>query len=73
MFLIEELDGEFIVENRLGFLESDSMFADVCLGLGGIPLKTNHTYSVFNMLRLSTQTTYLSMGLTTPRPPLFST
>ncbi len=50
MFLVKELDSEFIVENGLGLFEGDPMFRDIGLCLGGIPFEPDRKYSVLLIL-----------------------
>lgn len=45
--MIEKLHCEFIVENRLRFLEGNAMFPEIEYGLGRIPLEIYRPYFVW--------------------------
>ena len=47
VLIVKELNCEFVVENRLGFLEGNTVLPEVRGGLGRIPFKPDHQYIVF--------------------------
>jgi len=46
VFIVVELDGKFVIEDRLGLLEGDTVLPEVGRSLGLIPFELDHTYSV---------------------------
>ncbi len=46
VFIVVELNGEFVIEDRLGLLEGDPVLPEIGRSLGLIPFKSDHTYSV---------------------------
>jgi hypothetical protein len=52
VLVIEELDGELVIEDRLGFLERDLVLAQIARTLRRIPLEPN-TYIVLMKRRQS--------------------
>ena len=47
MLIVKELNCEFVVENRLGFLEGNTVLSEVRGGLGRVPFNPSHQYIVF--------------------------
>jgi len=46
MFIVKELDGKFVVEDGLCLLEGNTVFLAVGCRFAGIPLESDHAYSV---------------------------
>jgi hypothetical protein len=46
VFIVVELNGEFVIEDRLGLLKGDPVLPEIGRSLGLIPFESDHTYSV---------------------------
>ena len=47
VLIVKELNCEFVVENRFGLLEGNTVLSEVRGGFGRIPFKPDHQYIVF--------------------------
>ena len=60
MLIVKELNCEFVVENRFGFLEGNAVLPEVRGGFGRIPFKPDYQYIVFMTDRVSSCAVKLS-------------
>ena len=64
MLIVKELNGKFVVEDRLCLLEGNTVVFSVQCRFAGIPLESDYTYSV--LLIIDESRGALTMKLTGP-------